>query len=184
MNTSEHPQDFNQSKFSSLVHYVCSRCSDPTKLGAIKLNKILWFSDRLSYVMTGQSIAGETYIKRQFGPVPEHILRTIRTLESSSDIVTRETHKHEFPKREFIALTEPDISTFSPQEISWVDQIIEAVCENHTAESISNISHDDIWKLAEIGEVIPLNAVLASRLGEVNERDMKWAREALSPSAV
>jgi hypothetical protein len=33
---------FDREKFKSLVHYVCWRCmDDPSKLGSVKLNKIL-----------------------------------------------------------------------------------------------------------------------------------------------
>jgi hypothetical protein len=58
---------------------------------------------------------------------------------------------------------------FKPQEISIVDDVLREVCFNHTAASISLASHDDIWKLAEIGEEIPLETAIVSELAEITE---------------
>jgi hypothetical protein len=44
---------------------------------------------------------------------------------------------------------------------------------------ISDKTHDIIWQLAELGEEIPQPAMLASRLGEVTEDDVAWARETI-----
>ena len=57
-------------------------------------------------------------------------------------------------------------SAFSADKISLVDQMIEAMCNNYTASSISAHSHDLIWQSAEIGEEIPLVAMLGSYPGE------------------
>jgi len=170
-------------KLTALVHYVCYKCHDPSILGAVKLNKILWYADVINYVNTGKPITGETYIKRQFGPVPKHIRKVVEKLENRNDIVVREVEFHDYPKREFIAMTKPDISVFKPEEISTIDHAIDAVCHRHTATSISMKSHDRIWELAEIGEEIPIHSVLASKLGEITEADMKWARSVLSETA-
>ena len=71
-------------KFKSAVHYICDKASsDPSVLGAIKLNKVLWYSDVINYLITGKPITGETYIKRQHGPVPKDIIRAIDELSIS-----------------------------------------------------------------------------------------------------
>ena len=173
-------QPFERDKFKTLVHYICAQSHDPSVLGATKLNKVLWYSDVLSYLRTGTTITNETYIKQQFGPVPKHILPVMEELESEGAIAVRDVEYYGYPKREFVALNEPDISTFTPNEISIVDKILDVVCHKHTATSISMASHDAVWKLAEIGEEIPLYAVLASKLGEITESDVAWAKEKLT----
>jgi hypothetical protein len=55
-------------KFKALVHYIVASCDDPQRLGATKLNKVLWFADAFSYRATKNSITDETYVKRQRGP--------------------------------------------------------------------------------------------------------------------
>lgn len=175
--------EFNQEKFKALVHYICAKAHDPSVLGATKLNKVLWHSDGLSFIVTGAPITGESYIKRQFGPVPQHILRAMDDLQREGDIVVRNSDYHGFQKREYVSLKEPDLSAFSGAEIDLVNRAFNYVCHAHTAASISEATHDDIWQLAEIGEVLPYETILASEQGEVDEEDMKWALEALGDAA-
>lgn len=170
-------------KLEALAHYICYKCQDPTILGSTKLNKILWYSDVISLKLRGEAITGETYVKRQYGPVPKHILEVIRRLQKQGAIVVRPSDYHGYQKRDFIAMTKPDFSVFSPEEISIVDDVLREVCYNHTATSISLATHDDIWKLADIGEEIPLETAFASELAEISEEDVKWAKRNLSKIA-
>jgi hypothetical protein len=170
-------------KLKALVHYICSKCPDKNLLGATKLNKILWYADALSLETRGETITKETYIKRQFGPVPKHILEIIKKLEDDDAIAVKNTPFHNFEKREFVSLKRPDLSMFTPDEISLIDDVIGEICFNHTATSISLASHDRIWELAEIGDELPLETIFASDLDEVTEADVKWAKGALRKTA-
>ena len=163
-------------KFESLVHYACWRCQDPTKLGATKLNKILWFTDATAFVNWGRPITEATYIKRQYGPVPGQMQATLARLKEDNKLAIREQDRYGFQMQLFFAIEPPDISCFTADEISLADYVIDTVCDEHTAASISELSHDAVWQLAEIGEEIPLYAVLASKAGEVTEETMAWAR--------
>ena len=59
----------NQDRLLCVTHYVIKRC-DPAKLGATKLNKVLWFADVIYYRRHGRTItASDNYVKQQFGPV-------------------------------------------------------------------------------------------------------------------
>jgi hypothetical protein len=164
-------------KLKTLTHYICWKVKNPEDLGGIKLNKALWLSDIRAYVWTGKPITGETYVKRQLGPVPKSILHVLRELQEEQKIVVRQVESYGNPKTDFIALKRPDISAFSPDEISLIDDSIEFVCHRHTAMGISNRTHDAIWHIAEIGEEIPYEAMLASVLDEVTPEDVAWARQ-------
>ena len=162
-----------------MVHYICAKVDSPNKLGAIKLNKILFFSDSITYLNEGESITGETYIKRQYGPVPKSILPIISELVTNKRIVTRDKKYQGITKREYISLKEPNLKEFFAEEIALIDNIINFVCDGHTAESISDLTHDDIWEMAEIGEEIPLNAAFVAYLGEIDESDVKWGMSSI-----
>ena len=43
----------NVIKLKTLVHYICDRAPNPRRLGATKLNKILFFSDMEAYLTLG-----------------------------------------------------------------------------------------------------------------------------------
>ncbi len=163
-------------KFHNLTHYIVSKCDDPVKLGATKLNKVLWFSDALSYLYKGQSISGAKYEKRQFGPVPKDIMSVRKSLKRSGLIFERTAIYGGYPQTHFISLRSPNISGFTSDEISLVDDVMESICHSHTASSISEHTHDIIWEAAEIGEEIPLCAIFASRQGELSGDDMTWAK--------
>ena len=173
---------FDRNKLKALVHYVCWK-ADPSELGGTKLNKVLWYADTLAYRTWRRPITGETYIKRQFGPVSRHILQLLKELEGEGRLILGKADYYGHPKHEFIPLVNPDLSLFKGEEISLIDACIEFVCTKHTAASISQRTHDVIWELAEIGEEIPYYTVWASELGEVTPEDVAWAREHIPSTA-
>jgi len=75
--------DFEQ--FKRLVHYICS-VADQDQLGAIKLNKILWFADAMAFARDGQSITAATYMKQKFGPVPRPMVPAMDALEKEGKL--------------------------------------------------------------------------------------------------
>jgi len=174
---------FDPDKFTRLVQYVCYSCGDPRDLGKVKLNKILWFADMLTFERTGEPLTGESYVKLQFGPVPRHIRDTIQRLTETGALTVREPEL-QFEPVLFFAGEKPSLEGFTADEVSLVDSIIKAVCTNHTATSISRLTHDAIYDLAEMGEEIPYEAFLASQLGDITEGDLKWAEGALNDAAV
>lgn len=169
----------NRAKLKALVHYVIAK-SDSSRLGAIRLNKILWYVDTLSYRAEGASLTGGAYVKRQFGPVPKHILATLGELEHDNAIVIRNRERFGKPMRDYVALTDPDTSSLSPDELALVDEVRDEICYAHTAESISELSHDQVWDAANIGEEIPMWATLASTPGPVTAAVGAWADGAIS----
>jgi len=168
----------DDTRLDALVHYVCARCENPSRLGATKLNKVLWYSDVFAYAQEGRSITGAVYVKRQFGPVPKNIMGARNRLVASGAMVERKAMVHGYPQVQFIALQPADISGFTANQISLVDSVVEAICSNHTAASISNRSHDFVWESAEIGEEIPMAAAaFGGNVGEIDEDDVAWARK-------
>lgn len=174
---------FNNEKFKELVHYICAKAKDSSVLGSIKLNKVLYYSDVIYYMVHGQPITGETYIKRQFGPVPRHILPVMNELVAENKVARGKHSYFGNMKNEFISISDCDISCFSSDQIAIVDEAFEHVCMNHTATSISEETHGLIWQLANMGEEIPYCTVFASEVGEVDEDDLSWAQQELRMAA-
>jgi hypothetical protein len=164
-------------RFKELVHYVCSQCSEaPEKLGATKLNKTLWYVDTIAYCKYGKSISGEiAYIKRDLGPVPKRILPILRKLVTEKKLIVNTVDYFGYSKRDYITLKQADSTIFSDEEQQLINKIVKLVCDEHTAGSISELSHDLIWKAAELGEEIPIYAVLASTSGNIKKKHLNWA---------
>lgn len=161
-------------KFKRLVHYIIAQCDDPSRLGATRLNKILWYVDTLAYRANGVSVTGESYVKRQYGPVPKHILATLRELEGEGKVLIRDKeYIGATTMRHFYSLKEADSEALSEHEKELVHTVIDAVCER-TATEISDLTHDQVWEAANIGEEIPMFATLASGSGEITSEIQEW----------
>lgn len=172
---------FKRNKFKALVHYICWKTQDdPSRLGATKLNKVLWYAETQHFLRTGQPLTGDRYIKRQYGPAPISILPIVRELEEEGQIFVRDVPYFQYGKKEYISLKEPDIDTlFSASDIGNIDRIIDAVCDSHTAKTISNRTHNEPWHLADLGEELPLFTALAIP-AEITESDMQWADDKIA----
>ena len=170
---------FNREKFKSLVQYICWRTDDPSKLGAVKLNKILWLCDFTAFYRFSTSLTGARYVKQKFGPVPGAIIPIVRELEASGDLtITEEVHAA-YTQKAFTAHRHPVMDAFSGDEIALVDDIIKYVCDEHTAKTISELSHDHIWRIAQTGEELPYFTIFA-RPTQPDENEIEWARIAIS----
>lgn len=164
-------------KFKALVHFIVHECREhPSRLGAIRLNKSLWYTDVTGFRATGVSVTGETYVKRKNGPVPSHILATIRELQEEGFIHIEEP-QHTYDARKYISLEAPPTGVLSEDEKDMARAVVSAVL-GYTANAISEMTHDIIWKAADDGEEIPIYTTLAAEAGDVTDEVKAWAAQA------
>ena len=166
---------FNRDKFKALVHLVCRECRDPSKLGKTKLHKILWLSDVENYKIRATPLSGERYIKQRFGPCADHLDSVLNELVKEGRLHI-ESPEEEYESFKFYAKGEPDISLFSDKEMNTIKNQIINIYGSHTATSISDRSHDEIWEMAIMYEEIPYHAYLVKRLAIPTEEDFAWAK--------
>ena len=164
---------FNRDKFKRLVHYVIWRVGKRDWFGAVKLNKVLWFSDTEAFAHTGTSITGATYTRQQFGPAPKAIMPIRKELEQDGAIHVARRGKLE----RLTALTKPDMQPFTLSEMAIIDWWIEHIATYETAQSISTKSHDYAWQIASLGEIIPMTASLAVRIRAPKDDELEWAKK-------
>ena len=50
-------------KLDAAVHYVTARVARASDLGAVKLHKVLWFTDLDPMYRTDRTLCGETFLK-------------------------------------------------------------------------------------------------------------------------
>lgn len=162
---------FKKEKVKELVLYICIQAGEE-KLNYIKLNKTLWKADQLAYVIMGEPITGETYIKQSFGPMANHLLSVLDELINEEKLSVRETSVG----LTYSALIDADLRNITDGELDIIDDTIEVVCDN-TSEPINN--HDIIWQVADLGEKIPYPAAFASYSKEVTSKEIELAKERL-----
>lgn len=167
---------FDQEKFKALVLYIIWRAGHREGFGATKLNKVLWFVDARSYMMYRKPITGATYVREKHGPVPRQMMAVRDELVSEGRLAIAKEPYFSGEITKFKALEPPDVSAFSTEEMNLVDWWIKHVDEEHTAVSVSELSHDYMWELAQTGEDIPLYAVFASRIRAPLGKELEWAK--------
>ena len=72
-----------------LILYVAGKCSEDRMFGAIKLNKILWWSDFLAYAQYGRPITGVQYRRLGHGPAPRQFIPVRDALVAKQDAVVQ-----------------------------------------------------------------------------------------------
>lgn len=163
---------FDRQKFKDLVLYVCAAC-EPSKLGAVKLHKVLYFADMLAYAGFRKPITGESYVKQRFGPTARHLLPIIGELEREGFLQVTETEFYGYQKKQFHVRRDIDTARFSEDEIRLIERVIAWVC-NQTASEISDLTHDEVWRAADMGEEIPYFTVLNWFPTEITDKHRAW----------
>ena len=168
-------------KLRELILHICIRSEDDEAFGAVKLNKLLFFSDFLAYLRLGKAITGQNYQKLDHGPAPRRMLPILKRMEQQGTIRQRPNEFYGLEQTRTIALEKPDLSKFTAEEIALVDTIV-AHFRGKTACQVSDESHQFLgWEVAEKGETIPYPVALIGRRGPT-EQDHKIAKE-LAPVA-
>ena len=133
---------FDHDKFKALLHYVVWQAGDKEGFGAVKLYKVLWFSDAREYQLRGELITGETYVREKYGPMPRHGLSVIDELKREGAINVATDDYYGKTIRHFHSLRLPDKLSLNDDQRNTVDYWIKHIADVHTAQSISDQSHD------------------------------------------
>jgi hypothetical protein len=165
---------FDREKLKAAVLYTCLKCP-PDRLGAVKLNKVLYFSDMLHYADVGTPITGATYRKRPHGPTCDELLPLLRDLQRTGALEIRESRYFGFRKKEFLVLQSPDVARLSADERLILDEVLDFVCYDNTARTISDFSHGRPWEIVAYGDVIPYRSALHLYPNQVTLDAFEWA---------
>jgi Protein of unknown function (DUF4065) len=154
---------FDESKFKELVLYISERSENDVYFGATKLNKVLFFSDTLAYGYFGKPITGATYQALPKGPAPKKLLPVRAQMIRDKELTIKSERVGRFIQKRPTALREPDLSSFTAEEIALVNQVIDLL-RDRTASESSHISHIESmgWRIADEGEEIPYASVFLS----------------------
>jgi hypothetical protein len=164
---------FDREKLKDVVLYSCSRC-EPHELGQTKLHKILYFADMISFANTGMPITGADYRKRPHGPTCDALLGVLEELVNEKLLEVSVQNYFGYRKKEFHALAEPGTERFNEDELLLVDEVIEFVCKNNSARTISEFSHNRAWEMAEFGEVLPYVSAFYMLPSQVSKEAFDW----------
>lgn len=167
---------FDREKLKAVILYTCLKCK-PSQLGAVKLHKVLYFADMLHYVYDGSAFTGATYRKRPLGPTCDQLLPLLGELKRDGAIETRESNYFGYKKKEYLPKVAPELFRFNEVERDLLDDVIEFVCLNNTAKTISDLSHNRAWEMAEFGDILPYSSAFLLFPSQVSLDALDWASE-------
>lgn len=150
---------YDREKMRAVILRVCRSCA-PSDLGAVKLNKVLYYLDMIHYANLRAPVTGATYRKRPNGPTSDQLLFQLRDMERAGDIQINNVDYFGFYKKEYVALAAEPEGVLNAVEIGILDDVIDFVCRQNTARSISEYSHSLPWEMAEMGGEIPYHSAM------------------------
>lgn len=164
---------FDRTKLKAAAHYICSKMK-PDELGNVKLHKILYYADMLSFADCGIPLTGADYIKQQFGPTARLLSSVLAELAKEGKLRIESRKYYGFEKRDYVSLTEPDRTVLGNAGILLLDEMIE-FARDRSASELSELSHNVAWQSADMGERIPYAAVLGWQPTEITDEDREAA---------
>lgn len=129
------------SKLRNIILFFIEKCGDTFNT---KMNKLLFYSDFLSYRTYGYGMTGLAYKAIQHGPVP---VKWDRVYSLMDDVYPEIV---EFPSgisgTKLCSTVSPDCSSFSTGELNILNSVLDKF-KDVSASEISGLSHnEDVWK--------------------------------------
>ena len=176
MSLSEPTFTLNQDKFRAAVHFLCDladRWPNTGDFGMLKLHKMLFYAEATHYLKTGSPIAGETFVKRNHGPMSTSLQSVLEELRAEGMV---EVHRHKGRKGQrhvFRLLALPNSSPLSDREQKDLEtEFLRFIGES--AKDVSDFSHNAAWESAAMGEPLPYGSVVAHFFDKPSDRALEW----------
>jgi hypothetical protein len=148
------PLPGGQRRLSEAVLYISQKCESAPFFGLVKLNKIVWRADFESFAQRGQPVTGRQYQRLRQGPAPVEMLPVLNQLQANRLLTIKRVQQGSYQEQRPIALQDPVLKFFSPQDLEFLDQAISVYWEK-TGKEVSDISHGVAWGTREEAEAMP-----------------------------
>lgn len=171
----------SEEKFRELLLFIARRSEGDPRFGALKLNKLLFYSDFMAYLKLGHPISGQPYFALENGPAPRYMVRFREQMVKDKDIAIARKSTLSGIQERVVALREPDPNKFEPAEIDLITAILD-VCKDQSGNDLSELSHRFAgWRLAGDKEDIPYSvALVGNRKPTLSEKQYGLRMEAIA----
>ena len=123
-------------KLKNIMLYILNKCDD---VWCTKMNKLLFYTDFMSYRERGMAMTGLSYRAIDFGPVPE---RWDKVYSEFPEVRQELRQIGDFVGSVLIGSVEPDYTMFTDDEL----KVLNSICTHFgkmSSREISRISHDE-----------------------------------------
>ena len=171
--------EFDSRKFRGMILYVAdhARRTGDKYFGAVKLNKILYYSDFIAFQRFNFPITGASYQKLREGPAPRELLPERKSMIDAGLVELKQVPVFNYVQSRLVPLADSvdPLQWLTQDEVDVIDLVL-AEFNGMTGAELSERSHKEQgWILADEGEYIPYEtASLEPMYGDGNsEIDMR-----------
>jgi len=141
----------NLNKVVEIINYYALKVSS---LHKVKLMKMLWYADNLSYKKRGKSITGLVYSALKMGVVPEGYEQIIDLDGVEFETVLYEPDQIGY---KFLPIASFEVKELTPEEIDILDTVISEVGQLNSKEIIDKMHHEEAFKCSGKNCIIPFS---------------------------
>jgi len=137
--------------FQNAILFFIEKGKHPT-LGKVKLAKLLFFADMLSFKSFRKTITGEGYIKLPLGPVPENFDQTLLTMQLNK-LINKPTNEF------YTNYVSANLELFTKQQKEILNLVL-TMFKTHYTRDVVDISHKLLpWDTIELYEPISFELI-------------------------
>jgi hypothetical protein len=162
-------------KFGELILYLAKLSEADPKCGRTKFNKLLFYVDFRAYERFGVPVSGQVYQKRDFGPTAGAFMPIVRILEAQQACIWADRTYHGKPMKKLLALREPDVKVFRPEEVDLIREIHEEFLHCDATDLKVKTHLFAGYQAAEMDEDIPYNMVFVDEARPLSPDEQNWA---------
>lgn len=148
----------NINKIEAAISYIAEKV---TNLYKVKLMKMLWYADVLSYIEIGSSITGMVYRHDKLGalPIGHYSLMNLENLNVQEEIsYNYDTMLHVYPTVNI------DYSVLSKAEKAILDKVITKFINYKTSQIVNYMHEEKAYTATKQGEIIPFHLAKEIRM--------------------
>lgn len=167
-------------RLKQAVHYICHVATEQSlDLGSIRLNKILFFSDREYYSKHYKALTQDAYVKGPQGPYQPDVADAVEELKNNRILSVTQEMRHGKKFTVYLSKRPPDM-TFSKEEYELLEKWTIEICHDYKSHEISEFTHNSAWRMASKQESIPLAAQMLGLYCPPTQADWDWAEKAFA----
>ncbi len=141
----------NIDKIEAMISYIAEKVANLFK---VKLMKMLWYSDVLSFIENGSAMSGMVYRHEQMGalPIGHYSLMNLENLNVKEEMsYNYDTMLHIYPTFGM------DYSILSDKEKAILDKVIEKFRDYKAKEIVDYMHEEKAYTETNAGEIIPFS---------------------------
>lgn len=174
-----HPT-IQKDKYKQAILFVLNSKANNGLLGKVKLFKLLYYIDFDHYQAFNTPITGDTYYKRQYGPVGVNAEDLLQEMQAEELIAIKRRSVGNYEQYVFKALADPNPPEYwGKSEFEVLNHVVDTWTNHRTGEIVTATHGEVPWRAVDISEEIPYS--LAYHRHQVYEYSASNDEEVIEP---